>query len=76
MQPLKIDLTEAQEISLLLIEDAPGDAMAIIKALLYGETEYSFKIQRKASLEDGLDFLAATMWTPYCSISACRMPFR
>lgn len=51
-------LTDQQEeISVLLIEDSPGDANAITKALIHGETLYSFRIARKDSLKEGLEYL-------------------
>lgn len=57
MQLAKKELEEVQEILILLIEDSPGDAAAITKALIYGETLYSFKIQRQRSLAEGLSHL-------------------
>jgi phosphoserine phosphatase RsbU/P len=57
MQLASREWMEIQEISVLLIEDAAGDAAAIIKALCFGETLYSFKVHRKSSLEDGLNYL-------------------
>ncbi|MDE3059436.1 MAG: response regulator, partial [Pseudomonadota bacterium] len=50
-------VSEAPEISILLIEDAAGDAAAIIRALVFGETEYSFKVHRRSSLAEGLEFI-------------------
>jgi two-component system sensor histidine kinase UhpB len=58
MQPLKTAHQEAEEIAILLIEDSPGDAAAITKALVMGETQYSFNVQRQPSLEAGLEYLS------------------
>jgi len=57
MQTARAALMEAQELTILLIEDSTGDAVAIMKALCYGDPLYSFKVQRKPSLAEGLDFL-------------------
>ncbi len=57
MQTATLPLVDPREISLLMIEDATGDAAAITRALLSGETYYNFKIQRRATLEQGLDYL-------------------
>jgi DNA-binding NarL/FixJ family response regulator len=54
-------LTQAQDISTLLIEDSQGDATAITKALLYGESLYNFKIIHKDSLNDGCDVLKSSL---------------
>jgi DNA-binding NarL/FixJ family response regulator len=58
-QLIKQQWAEIQEIAILLIEDFPGDAAAITKALLYGETLYSFTIQHRNKLSEGLDYLSA-----------------
>ncbi len=50
-------LAQPQDISVLLIEDSQPDATAIIKAMIYGESLYNFKITRKDSLAEGLSFL-------------------
>jgi DNA-binding NtrC family response regulator len=50
-------ITEPEDISVLLIEDSQADATAITKAILYGESYYNFHIARKSSLEEGLAFL-------------------
>lgn len=57
MQLARQRWSEAQEISVLLIEDMTGDAAAITKALIHGETLYSFKVHREHSLGDGVVFL-------------------
>jgi|GEM_PF-6260928 len=57
MQATKL-VMEAEEFSILLIEDAAGDAAAIMRALCFGDPSSSFKVQRKSSLADGLDFLS------------------
>lgn len=57
MQLATQKLAEIQEIMLLLIEDSPGDATAITKALIYGETLYSFKTHRERSLGEALAYL-------------------
>jgi len=49
-----------ENITVLLIEDSMEDGVAITKALIEGETFYSFKIIRKYTLEGGMDFLKAT----------------
>jgi len=46
-----------QDISVLLVESSSGDAIGIIQAIVYGEPLYNFKIERKASLTEGIDFL-------------------
>jgi len=51
------ELTKPQDINVLLIEDSPGDASAISKAVMLGETLYSFRITRKDSLTDGVRYL-------------------
>ena len=58
MQSAKLNLEQADEINVLLIEDVLGDAKAITRALLSGDTMYSFQIERRPSLAEGLDFLA------------------
>ena len=46
-----------RKFSVLLIEDSPTDATAITRAMIYGESLYNFKITRKDSLAEGLQFL-------------------
>jgi len=58
MQTAKQQINEVQEIQVLLIEDSPGDAAAITKALIYGETMYSFRVHREHTLADGLEYLS------------------
>jgi len=41
----------------LLIEDSAGDAAAITKAMVYGESLYNFNVTRKDSLAAGLGYL-------------------
>lgn len=53
-------LIQPETISVLLIEDSPDDAAFTIRALVSGESLYSFKITRKDSLEEGLGFLRAS----------------
>lgn len=50
-------LTEPQEISVLLVEDSSGDATAIMKAMVYGESFYDFRITRKDSLKEAIKYL-------------------
>lgn len=57
MQTARSVLMDVQELTVLLIEDSTGDAVAIMKALCYGDPMYNFKVQRKPSLSEGLDFL-------------------
>jgi len=57
MQLATKELLEIQEIMILLIEDSPGDAAAITKALIYGETLYSFKTHRERSLGEALAYI-------------------
>jgi len=49
-----VKLTEPEDLSILLIEDSPGDATAITKAMVHGESLYSFHITHKESLGDGM----------------------
>jgi len=51
------ELAKPQDISVLLIEDSSGDATAITKAMIYGESLYNFNITRKDCLAEGLGFL-------------------
>jgi DNA-binding NarL/FixJ family response regulator len=57
MQLAKMQYSEVEEISILLIEDSPTDAAAISKAMIYGESLYDFKITVKDSLNEGLNYL-------------------
>jgi len=50
-------LTQPEDISVLLIEDSQPDAIAITKAMIYGESLYNFKITHKESLAEGLNAL-------------------
>jgi len=50
-------MTEPEDISVLLIEDSPGDATAITKAMMYGESLYNFHITCKKTLAESLRFL-------------------
>ena len=58
MQLAKI--MQPEDIKVLLIEDSPGDATAITKAMIYGESLYNFHITRKESLTEGLEFLGSS----------------
>jgi DNA-binding NarL/FixJ family response regulator len=51
------EMTKPQDIVALLVEDSPGDAAAITKAMVYGAPFYNFRITRKATLEAGIEFL-------------------
>lgn len=51
------ELTKPQDINVLLVEDSTGDAAAITKAMVYGESMYNFNITRKTTLAEGLGFL-------------------
>jgi len=50
-------MTQPEDISVLLIEDSQSDAIAITKAMIYGESLYNFKITHKESLAEGLSVL-------------------
>ncbi len=52
-------MIQPEEISVLLIEDSAGDANAITKALVYGESGYNFTIARTETLAEGLDFIGS-----------------
>lgn len=53
------ELSKPQDIAVLLVEDSAGDAAAITKAMVYGESLYNFNITRKDSLAAGLGYLDA-----------------
>lgn len=50
-------LSPPEDIDVLLIEDSLGDATAITRAMIYGESLYNFNITQKESLAEGLEFL-------------------
>jgi sigma-B regulation protein RsbU (phosphoserine phosphatase) len=54
-------MVKPQDISVLLIEDSISDATAITKAMIYGESLYSFNIMRKDTLVEGLKYAENNM---------------
>lgn len=50
-------LIQPEDIHVLLIEDAAGDAAAVTRAMIYGESLYNFIITQKETLADGLEYL-------------------
>jgi CheY-like chemotaxis protein len=50
-------MSQPEDISVLLIEDSRADAAAVTKALLYGESLYNFKVTCRDSLTAALNFL-------------------
>lgn len=54
-------LTEPDDISVLLIEDSAGDAAAVTKAMMHGESNYNFYVTHKETLADAMHFLDTLM---------------
>jgi sigma-B regulation protein RsbU (phosphoserine phosphatase) len=54
------EMTKTQDINVLMIEDSAGDAAAVSKAIMYGETYYNFMITRKDSLGEAVGYLDDT----------------
>jgi len=52
-----MELVDAIDITVLLIEDSLEDGVTITKAFIESETFYDFKIIRKYTLEGGLSYL-------------------
>jgi len=53
-------MTKPQDIAVLLVEDSAGDASAITKAMIYGESLYNFMITHKTTLSEAMNVLDKT----------------